>query len=85
MKGVVATMAAGRLTLHRRNMGKKRIRENDIVTMNFADQISMNRKEHTHRPRKSPMLNMRKWMEANSRGCIPDVEDTEIVIGGKTD
>lgn len=86
MKGVVGVSLAERWMLQRRNKGMKRTRAIDIERRRFPDQMSMKGKAQTHRPRKSPILKIRKWMALNNSGWkVGLVGCIERVIGGKTD
>lgn len=71
--------------MHIRKSGINRVRASDNARRRLPDQIRKIGKEQTYRPRKSPMLNTRKWIEVNNRGCVSGFTGRmEVVIGGKT-
>jgi hypothetical protein len=72
-------------TLHRRKSGMNAIRARDSARSRGPDHIRRGGNEQSSRPRKSPMLNMRKCVEMKIRGCESGLFGrTKTVIGGNT-
>lgn len=64
----------------------KRVRARESVRRRLADQTTSRGKEQMYRPRKSPMLKMKKCIALKSKGWVAGfVGRIEIVIGGNTD
>jgi len=85
ISGVVIGAVADLWILQNRNRGIKQVRAKDSVRRRFADHMTTEGKAQIYRPRKSPTLNMRKWIALKRSGCVLGlVGCIEAVIGGKT-
>jgi hypothetical protein len=77
--------APGVWTLQRRKRGMKMIRAAEMAKSRGPDQIRRDGNEQSRRPPKSPMLNIRKWVEVKIRGCVAGFSGrTATVMGGNT-
>ena len=73
----------GPCTLHIKKRGTKRVRSDENSKRRLADQSCNRGNEQRYRPRRSPPLNTRKWMETNKRGWMSGfIGDMDVVIGG---
>jgi len=68
MTGEDEETAGDRWILHIRNNGMNSMRESDMARRLFADHIRRWGNAQTYRPKKSPMLNMRKCIALKKSG-----------------
>jgi len=70
--------------LQRRNNGMKSVRRSEMARSRLADQITNRGNAQIYRPRRSPIPNIRKWIELKRSGCMSLVGCTEAEMAGKT-
>ena len=84
--GLSSGAEPGLWILHIKKRGTNIVRARDINNSLLAFQTRNTGNAQAYRPKKSPILNRRKWMALKSKGwmVLESTGWTEVVIGGKT-